>query len=238
MKIRVVPAVDISKGKCVRLTKGRIDESKVYYDDPLEAARRWEGEGAEWIHVVDLDAAVGVGNNAEQVKRIIANTGVEVEVGGGVRSLEAAREYIGAGAGRIILGTGALDANLVRASIKEFGAEKVMAAVDHIGGRVAVKGWKEMVGIDAALLCRRLEDLGVRIFMMTSIDRDGTMKGPNIEYSLMAVSEIRGEVYLAGGFSSLSDLAVLRGSRAAGVILGKALYEGAFTLKEAMGVVG
>lgn len=235
--IRVIPAVDVSKGKCVRLTRGRIEESKVYYEDPLEAARKWEREGAEWIHVVDLDAAVGVGNNADQVRRIIANTSAKVEVGGGIRSLETAREYIGAGAGRVIFGTGALDASLIKASISEFGADRVMAAVDHLAGRVAVKGWREMAGIDAALLCRRLEEIGVRVFMMTAIDRDGTMKGPNIEYSLKAASEIRGEVYLAGGFSSLSDLALLRGSRAAGVILGKALYEGAFTLREAMGAV-
>ncbi len=235
--IRVIPAVDVSNGKCVRLTKGRLEEAKVYFEDPLEAARKWEGEGAEWIHVIDLDAAIGVGSNLDQIRRIIRNVDMNVEVGGGIRSLEAARDYIGAGAGRVIFGTGALDAGLIKGSIREFGSDKVMAAVDHIAGRVAVKGWKEMVGIDAALLCRRLEEIGVRIFMMTAIDRDGTMKGPNIEYSLKAASEISGEVYLAGGFSSLSDLALLRGSRAAGVILGKALYEGAFTLKEAMGAV-
>jgi len=235
--IRIIPAVDVSKGRCVRLTKGRLEETKVYFQDPLQAARKWESEGAEWIHVIDLDAAIGVGSNLEQIKRIIKNVGAKVEVGGGIRSLEAARDYIAAGAGRVIFGTGALDASLIRASIKEFGPEKVMAAVDHIAGRVAVKGWKEMVGIDALLLCSRLEEIGVRIFMMTAIDRDGTMKGPNIEYSLKAASEIRGEVYLAGGFSSLYDLSLIRGSKAAGVILGKALYEGAFTLREAMEAV-
>jgi phosphoribosylformimino-5-aminoimidazole carboxamide ribotide isomerase len=235
--IAVIPAVDISGGKCVRLTKGRLEEAKVYFEDPLEAARKWEGEGAEWIHVIDLDAAIGVGSNPQQIKRIIANVGAKVEVGGGIRSIEVARDYIRAGAGRVIFGTGALDADLIKASIKEFGSDRVMAAVDHLAGRVAVKGWKEMVGIDATLLCRRLEEIGVRNFMMTAIDRDGTMKGPNIEYSLRAASEIRGEVYLAGGFSSLSDLAMLKGSRVAGVILGKALYEGAFTLREAMGAV-
>ncbi|MEN3035416.1 MAG: 1-(5-phosphoribosyl)-5-[(5-phosphoribosylamino)methylideneamino]imidazole-4-carboxamide isomerase [Candidatus Methanosuratincola sp.] len=235
--IRVIPAVDVSKGRCVRLTRGKLEETKVYFEDPLEAARKWEAEGAEWIHVIDLDAAIGVGSNIDQIKRIIKNVGAKVEVGGGIRSLEAARDLISAGAGRVIFGTGALDAGLIRASIKEFGPEKVMAAVDHIAGRVAVKGWKEMVGIDALLLCSRLEEIGVRIFMMTAIDRDGTMKGPNIEYSLKAASEIRGEVYLAGGFSSLYDLSLIRGSKAAGVILGKALYEGAFTLREAMEAV-
>ncbi|MEJ5292663.1 MAG: 1-(5-phosphoribosyl)-5-[(5-phosphoribosylamino)methylideneamino]imidazole-4-carboxamide isomerase [Candidatus Methanosuratincola sp.] len=235
--IEVIPAVDISRGKCVRLTKGRIDEAKVYFEDPLEAAMKWEGEGASWIHAIDLDAAIGIGSNADQIKRIIKNVGVKVEVGGGIRSLETAGDYIRAGAGRIIFGTGALDANLMRAGIREFGADSVMAAVDHLAGRVAVKGWKEMAGIDATLLCRRLEEVGVKIFMMTAIDRDGTMKGPNIEYSLRAASEIKGKVYLAGGFSTLYDLAMLRESRAAGVIVGKALYEGAFTLKEAMGAV-
>ncbi len=235
----MIPAVDISRGKCVRLTKGRLEYTKVYFEDPLEAAQKWKNEGAEWIHVVDLDAAIGVGNNSDQIKRIIKGVGAEVkvEVGGGMRGVESARDYIRAGAKRVIFGTGALDARLIRASIEEFGADRIMAAVDHIAGRVAVKGWKEMTGIDAILLCKRLEELGVRTFMMTAIDRDGTMKGPNIEYSLKAVSEIHGDVFLAGGFSSLSDLALLRDARVAGVILGKALYEGAFTLKEAMGAV-
>lgn len=237
MGIEVIPAVDISGGRCVRLTKGRIEEAKVYYDDPLEAAKRWEGEGAERIHVIDLDAAVGSGDNREQVKRIVANVGAKVEVGGGIRSLDVAREYIRAGAERVIFGTGALDGKLIRSALMEFGIGAVMVAVDHLAGKVAIRGWKELVDIDAILLCKRLEEMGVRIFMMTSIDRDGTMKGPNLEYSLRAASELSGKVYLAGGFSTLDDLRALKGSRAAGVILGKALYEGAFTLRQAMGAV-
>ena len=235
--IKIVPAVDISKGKCVRLTRGRIEDVKVYYDDPLDAAKRWELEGAELLHVIDLDAAVGEGNNAEVVKRIIKGIGIPVEIGGGVRTIGMARGYADAGAERVIFGTAALDLKIIREALTSFGPKKVMAAVDHLAGRVAVKGWKELVNLDALLLCTRLEEAGVRNLMMTSIDRDGTMKGPNLEYSLNAATNLRGNVYLAGGFSTLDDLLLLKGSGVAGVIIGKALYEETIDLKSAKEVL-
>ena len=236
--IKVIPAVDISRGRCVRLTRGRIEDFTVYYDDPLDAAKRWVGEGAEMLHLVDLDAAVGIGDNSEAIKRVIKGAGVPVEVGGGIRSIERAREYAEAGAERVIFGTVALELKIIRDALAALGPEKVMAAVDHIMGRVAVKGWKELTEIDAATLCARLEEVGVRNIMMTSIDRDGTMKGPNLEYALKAVPNLRGAVYLAGGFTTLNDLLLLRGSGVAGVILGRALYEGSVDLKKAKEVLG
>ena len=234
---KIVPAVDISKGKCVRLTRGRIEDVKVYYDDPLDAAKRWELEGAELLHVIDLDAAVGESNNSDVVKRIIRGIGIPVEIGGGVRTIDMAREYADAGAERVIFGTAALDLKIIREALTSFGPKKVMAAVDHLAGRVAVKGWKELVNLDALLLCTRLEEAGVRNLMMTSIDRDGTMKGPNLEYSLKAATNLRGNVYLAGGFSTLDDLLLLKDSGVAGVIIGKALYEETIDLKSAKEVL-
>ncbi|MCQ5376950.1 MAG: 1-(5-phosphoribosyl)-5-[(5-phosphoribosylamino)methylideneamino]imidazole-4-carboxamide isomerase [Candidatus Methanomethylicia archaeon] len=232
--MKVIPAVDISGGKCVRLTRGRINDSKVYYEDPLEAARRWEGEGAKMLHLIDLDAAVGAGENSGSVMRVIRGVSIPVEVGGGIRSLEKARGLIAGGAAKVIIGTAATDLKIVRDSLRELGPEKIMVAVDHLMGRVAIRGWKEVVDLDAATLCRRLEEEGVRSIMMTSIDRDGTMKGPNLEYALKAAGILRSEVYLAGGFSSLGDILLLRNSRIAGVIIGKALYEGKISLKAAM----
>lgn len=231
--IKVIPAVDVSKGKCVRLTKGRIEDATIYYDDPLNAAKRWVGEGAEMLHLIDLDAAVGVGDNSETIKRVIKGAGIPVEVGGGIRSLEKAREYADAGAERIILGTATLELRIIRDALVALMPAKVMAAVDHLMGRVAVKGWKELTDIDAMTLCMRLEEAGVRNIMMTSIDRDGTMKGPNLDYSLKVAASLKGDVYLAGGFTTLNDLLLLRGSRVAGVILGKAVYEGTIDLKKA-----
>lgn len=235
--IKVIPAVDISRGRCVRLTRGRIEDATVYYDDPLEAAKRWVKEGAEMLHLIDLDAAVGVGENTEQVKRVIKGAGIPVEVGGGIRSLESARGYIETGAERVILGTAALELRNIRDALAMLSPMKVMAAVDHLMGRVAVKGWKELTEIDALTLCTRLEEAGVRNIMMTSIDRDGTMKGPNLEYSLKAAARLKSDIYLAGGFTTLNDLYLLRGSRITGVIIGKALYEGSIELKKAMEVL-
>lgn len=231
---QVIPAVDISRGKCVRLARGKIEDAVVYYDAPLEAAQRWISEGAELLHIIDLDAAVGTGENSNVVKRIINGSGVRCQVGGGIRNLEKAREYIEFGAARVIFGTAALELRVVRQAINTFGTEKVMAAVDHLMGNVAIKGWKEQTGIDAMLLCARLEDEGVRNILMTSIDRDGTMKGPSLEYSLRAAKELKSSLYLAGGFAKVEDLLPLKGSGIAGVILGKSLYEGTISLKEAM----
>ena len=236
--IKVIPAVDISRGRCVRLTRGRIEEPTVYYDDPLDAAKRWVGEGAEMLHLIDLDAAVGVGDNSEAIKRVIKGAGIPVEVGGGIRNLEKAREYVDAGAERIIFGTAALELRIIRDALTALKQTKVMVAVDHLMGRVAVKGWKELTDIDAMTLCMRLEEAGVRNIMMTSIDRDGTMKGPNLDYSLKAAASLKSDVYLAGGFTTLNDLLLLRGSRVAGVILGKAVYEGTIDLKKAKEVLG
>lgn len=235
--MKIIPAVDIAGGRCVRLTRGRPEEAKEYFKDPAEAARRWVDEGAEMLHVIDLDAATGAGSNSDAIQRLIASVDVPVEVGGGIRSLETAGSYIDAGAVRVIFGTAALEMRLVREGLGALGAERVMAAVDHLAGHVAVKGWKEMTGIDALTLSRRLEEEGVRQIMMTSVDRDGTMRGPNLDYSMRAVEGLKAAVYLAGGFRSVDDLLPLRGTRVAGVILGKALYEGAMGLREAMEAV-
>ena len=235
--IKVIPAVDISGGRCVRLRRGRLEDATVYYEDPLEAARRWEGEGAELLHVVDLDAATGVGDNRDAIKRIMREVKVPVQVGGGIRSLERAEDYISSGAERVIFGTAALELRTIKDALKSFGPERVMAAVDHFMGRVAVKGWKDLLELDAEVLCRRLVEAGVRKIMMTSIERDGMLKGPNLDYSLRVASSVAAEFYLAGGFSSVEDLLPLRGKRVAGVIIGRALYEGRIDLKRAREVL-
>jgi len=233
----VIPAVDISGGRCVRLFKGRIGDATIYYDDPLDAARKWEAEGAEIIHVVDLDAATGTGDNSQAVIKVIKGVKTPVEVGGGIRTIEKASGYINAGAARVIFGTAALEMKVITAALGAFGSEKVMAAVDHLMGRVAVRGWQEMTDIDAMVLCTRLEEVGVRNIMMTAIDRDGTLKGPNLMYSLNAAQRLKSSIYLAGGFSKLNDLLLVKGTRIAGVIIGKALYEGVIDFKKAREVL-
>jgi phosphoribosylformimino-5-aminoimidazole carboxamide ribotide isomerase len=235
--IKVIPAVDISGGKCVRLTRGKIEDAIIYYDEPIEAARRWVSNGAEILHIIDLDAAVGLGDNTEVIKNLIKEAAIPCQIGGGIRSLAKAREYADAGAYKIIFGTAAAEMKIIKEALTSLGTEKVLAAVDHLMGRVAVKGWKEVTQIDALTLCKRLEEEGVRNIMMTSIERDGMMKGPNLDYSLNAVNSLKSSVYLAGGFTTISDLMLLKGSHVAGVILGKALYEGFINFRKAVEVL-
>lgn len=235
--IRVIPAVDISRGKCVRLKRGRIDDATIYYNDPLEAAKRWEGEGADLLHVIDLDAATGVGENISAIKRIIKEVNIPVQVGGGIRSLERAEDYVRSGAERVIFGTAALELRTIREALNVFGPDKVMVAVDHFMGRVAIKGWKDLLELDAEVLCRRLVEAGVAKIMMTSIERDGMLRGPSLEYSLRVVSSVPAEFYLAGGFSSIEDIMLLKETKVAGVIVGRALYEGTIDLRRAREVL-
>jgi phosphoribosylformimino-5-aminoimidazole carboxamide ribotide isomerase len=159
-------------------------------------------------------------------------------VGGGIRSIERANEYISAGAERVIFGTAVMEMRIVIDALKSFGSACIMASVDHIMGRVAVKGWKELTDIDAAVLCKRLEETGVTNIIMTSIDRDGTMKGPSLNYSLEVARDLKADVYVAGGFAVIQDLQLLKGSRVAGVILGKSLYQGTINLKKALEMMG
>lgn len=235
--IKVIPAVDISGGRCVRLKRGRIEDVTVYYNDPLEAAKRWEGEGAELLHVIDLDAATGVGENSDAIKRVIRGVGIPVQVGGGIRSLDKAEDYIRSGAERVIFGTAALELRTIRDALKRFGPKRVMAAVDHFMGRVAIKGWRDLLELDAGVLCSRLVEAGVQKIMMTSIERDGMLKGPSLEYSLRVASSLKAEFYLAGGFSRIEDILPLKGTNIAGVIVGRALYEGTMDLRMAKEVL-
>lgn len=229
----IIPAVDVSRGKCVRLVKGRIEDSIVYYEDPLIAAKKWEEEGAELLHVVDLDAAIGIGNNYDVIARIIRGIRTPVQVGGGIRSLEIARSYLDAGAERVIFGTAALELSTIRKALIEFGQDRVMAAVDHAKGKVAIKGWKELLELSAEVLCKNLIELGVRRILMTSIDRDGTLRGPNLAHSLRIASSLPAEFYLAGGFSRIEEIMPLKRTNIAGVVVGRALYEGLLDFKKA-----
>ncbi|MEM0231949.1 MAG: HisA/HisF-related TIM barrel protein, partial [Candidatus Methanomethyliaceae archaeon] len=209
----------------------------IYYEDPLFAAKKWEEEGAELLHIIDLDAALGIGNNYDVIKRIIKEIKIPIQVGGGIRNLEIAKNYLDIGAERVILGTAALELNIIRNALINFGSDRIMAAVDHVMGRVAIKGWKELLELNAELLCKNLIELGVKKILMTSIDRDGTLKGPNLAYSLRIASSLPAEFYLAGGFSRIEEIISLKRTNIAGVIIGRALYEGLIDFKKAKEVL-
>ena len=233
--MQLIPAIDIMGGGVVRLRRG--DENAVTRYDaegtPLELARFWYEQGAECLHLVDLDAALGRASNEEIVKAIIVDVGVPVQVGGGIRSLESARGLLDLGAGRIVLGSMALeDPDSVAVLLDEYGESRVIVALDHRRGVVLRRGWKEPTGwrLEAAL--GEFAAKGVEWFLVTDVDRDGAMEGPDLE----TYSRIKGgaSIIASGGVRSLADLLRLRETGVEAAVVGRALYEGRFTLVEAI----
>jgi phosphoribosylformimino-5-aminoimidazole carboxamide ribotide isomerase len=230
------PALDIRDGRAVRLLRGDYDRETVYDADPVDAARRWAGEGARFLHVVDLDGArEGEPVNLEHVRRIVAAVDVPMQVGGGLRDGAAIERVLAAGATRAVLGTTAqANPDLVGELVAEHG-EAIVASVDARGGEVAVSGWTERTGTRVAKLLGELGARGVRRFVYTPVEVDGTLEGPALEDLSAVASGVEGELVYSGGVGSLDDLEALAGldmPSLAGVIVGRALYEGRFTVAE------
>ena len=237
----LLPAVDILDGKAVRLTRGEFDQSTVYDADPLDAARRWVADGARSLHVVDLDGAKsGAPVNIEHVRRITAEVPVPVQVGGGLRTIDAVRDAVEAGAARVLIGTAAYrDVDFLDAALAEFG-DRVVVSIDAREGRLAGAGWTEQTDIPIEAVIERLGARGVRRFVYSSIDRDGLLAGPDLDGARRVAEAVRGTYAYSGGVASLEDLrslVELRQVNLSGVIVGKALYEGRFAIAEAQAVL-
>ncbi len=233
-----VPAIDILEGRAVRLTRGDYGEATVYSDDPVELASRWCEQGAQLLHVVDLDGARdGAPRNADLIRSIAAASTAPIEVGGGVRDLGAVGLLLDSGVERVVIGTAAVtDPEFLEEAIESFGAERFVVALDSRRGKVSLSGWLEDSDTSAPELAGQLTARGVARFLVTAIEVDGTMEGPDL--GLLDQVSARTEVPLiaSGGIGSLEDLADIReiGSETIeGVIVGKALYEGRFSLPEA-----
>ena len=239
-RLVLLPAVDVAGGKAVRLTQGEAG-TETNYGDPVDAALEWIDQGAEWIHLVDLDAAFGRGNNRATIKKVVKNArSVNIELSGGIRddaSLEAA---LATGAKRINLGTAALENPEWAAHvIAEYG-EAIAVGLDVRGTTLAARGWTKEGG-DLFTVLDRLERANCPRYVVTDVTKDGTMRGPNIELLRQVLEKTRRPVVASGGISSLDDIAELRELVPAGLegaIVGKALYAGAFTLAEALDVAG
>jgi phosphoribosylformimino-5-aminoimidazole carboxamide ribotide isomerase len=230
------PAIDILEGKAVRLEQGSYERATVYDADPLEAARRWVSAGARALHVVDLDGARGGSPaNSEHVRRITSEIDVPVQVGGGLRSIEDVREAVRCGASRVVLGTAAYkDVDLLDSAVAELG-DRVLVSIDARDGRLALSGWTEQTEVPIRDVIERLGARGVRRFVYSNIDRDGTLGGPDLERTKQVAQAVRGTFVYSGGVSTLEHLRALAGLRQvnlAGVIVGTALYEDRFTLAE------
>jgi phosphoribosylformimino-5-aminoimidazole carboxamide ribotide isomerase len=233
----LLPAVDIRDGKAVRLVQGDFARETVYNDDPLDAAKGWVEQGARSLHVVDLDGALqGAPANLEHLRRITQAVDIPVQYGGGLRDARSVRAALAAGADRVVIGTAAYtDPDFLDEVIATWGS-RVIVAVDVRGGHVSVAGWTtETQGLPADVI-ERLQRRGVRRFAYTDVDRDGTLEGPDIEEIERIGAVIRGRFIYSGGIGSLEHLRALAKTRLvnlAGVIAGKALYEGKFTIEEA-----
>jgi phosphoribosylformimino-5-aminoimidazole carboxamide ribotide isomerase len=232
----LLPAIDILDGKAVRLAQGSFEERTEYDDDPLEAARRWVSEGARSLHVVDLDGArSGAPVNLEHIRRITGEVDVPVQVGGGLRTIEAVRDAIQAGANRAVLGTAAYeDVDLLDTAVAEF-HDRVVVSVDARAGKLAGAGWTDQTDIPIEAVIEGMTARGVRRFVYSSIERDGMLAGPDLDGAKRVSDAVRGTYVYSGGVASLEDLdalAQLRQVNLAGVIVGKALYERRFSVAE------
>jgi len=231
----VIPAIDIMDGQIVRLTKGDEGARTNYGSSgsPLDVARRWLSEGAEYLHVIDLDATLGLGDNRDLVQAIVDDLQIPVQIGGGIRSLESARGLLNKGVDRLILGSLAMKFPEGVSSLREeYGEDRIVIALDHRRGVVLDKGWKGSTGRLLEEALREFTDLRLKWFLITDTDRDGTLEGPDTEtYTKLSA---RASIIASGGVGSLKDLGNLRGTGVEAVVVGKALYEGVFTLPEAL----
>ena len=238
----VIPAIDLKNGRCVRLLQGRKSEVTVYNEDPVAVAKQFAQVGAEMIHVVDLDGAFNEGESANRavVRRIVETVNVPVEFGGGIRSLEDVQRLCDLGVARVVLGTVAAESpSQLRDFVNSFGS-KICVGIDARDGRVMTRGWEAATPIMAIDLAQSVAESGVERIVYTDIGRDGTLNGPNIEQTLAVARAANVSVTASGGVSSLDDIKRLRGAgdeRVDSVIVGKALYEGRFTLEEAIEAV-
>jgi phosphoribosylformimino-5-aminoimidazole carboxamide ribotide isomerase len=232
--MRIFPAVDILGGRCVQLVQGK-RESATAYGDPLSCARHWLDAGAEALHVVNLDGAFGESaKNADLIRALVKDTGVEIELGGGIRSVEDGSRWLGTGVTRITLSTLAIqNPDSIRQLATEFGSDRVMAGVDAKGGKVAIHGWQETAG-DYIGWAKTFEKLGAGSLLYTNVDVEGLQQGVAIEPVRQLISHVRVPVVVAGGVSGRADVAALRDAGAYGAVLGSALYSGKINLSEAL----
>ncbi len=235
--MNIFPAIDLIDGKAVRLLKGDYAQKTVYNDDPVNVVKDFKASGAKFLHLVDLDGAKhGTTDNFNTVKRIVAEGGLFVEIGGGIRSIETVDEYFDIGVDRVIIGTAAVtDPEFLKSAINKYG-EKIAVGVDIKDGFVAIKGWLEKSSFTLFEFCEKMQNLGVKYLICTDISKDGAMKGTNLELYRNLSSRFNMNITASGGVSSIEDIKNLRKLRLYGAIIGKAYYTGAVNLSEAIQV--
>jgi phosphoribosylformimino-5-aminoimidazole carboxamide ribotide isomerase len=239
--MQLIPAIDLMDSKIVRLSQGEAKTVKVYeqFGGPVEAAKRWCAEGAGKLHIIDLDAAFGQGDNYRVIAEIAKRVNLPVQVGGGIRSFEIAEKLFGIGITQVMLGSLAFkDFSVITRLQSIFGEESVIVALDNKDGYVMIDGWRTATNMTLQNAFDKFTGLGVTRFLVTSIARDGLLSGPDFETLATAVKCSGAKILAAGGIGSIDDLVGLKGIGVEGVVIGKALYEGRFTLEQAIQRIG
>lgn len=233
--MQILPAIDIKDGQAVRLFKGDFNQKTVVNPDVLEQGKIFAEAGIQFIHVVDLDGALdGRATNRDLIAKLKKESGLGVEVGGGIRTLEQIEDYLAVGIDRVIIGSMAVkNPDFVRAALEKFGSDKIVVGIDAKAGMVATEGWLETSDVDYISLAKAMEKIGVILFVYTDVDRDGTLTGPNFEHYERLVAELTtAQVIASGGIAEQADLAKLEKIGVAGTIVGKAYYNGNISLEE------
>ena len=230
--MKIIPAVDLLDGKVVRLVKGDPKNKIVYSDDPVRTAKKWEQEGADALHIVDLDATLTRGSNASIVQEITKQVSIPVQAAGGIRSIEFAQKLLKS-VDRVVLGTLAYkDPESVEKLAKEFGSDRIVVAIDQMQGKVMIDGWRKSSGMDMLDAIEKFKPMRVGYFLLTSIDRDGTLLGPDTDMLNQASSKDV-NIIASGGISKNEDISIVKQTGAYAVILGKALYDGKVDIQHA-----
>ena len=235
----IYPAIDLRGGKVVRLQEGDPSRQTIFSEDPVATAQKWIAQGASWIHIVNLDGAFASTNDNARILEAVAQFGVKVQFGGGLRTLPDIERALEQGASRVVLGTVAIEnPDLVAESVRRWGSERVCVGLDARDGKVATRGWQTKTEITPLDLGKQMVDLGVAHALYTDVSRDGQLQGVNVETTAMLARETGLQVIASGGVSSLDDIKRLKATGTiAGAVIGMALYEGRFELAEALGLV-
>ena len=230
--MKVIPAIDLMNGQVVRLYKGDPKQKTVYSDNPIKIAKKWEANGADMLHLVDLDATLGIGSNLEMIKKILKEITIPVEVAGGLRDESLILDVIKI-SNRIVIGTLAFkNKELLKKLLLSLGSEKIVISVDHMDGEIVIHGWQDKTGIKLIDSIKEFLEMGFTEFLLTNVSKDGTMEGPDLEYLEQACNLDNTNIIASGGISNVNDVKDVKEKNAFGVILGKALYENKITIEE------
>ena len=238
--MQVIPAVDLMKGKVVRLSRGDPKTAKVYsqFGTAVETAKKWKRDGAKKLHIIDLDAAFGTGNNLSVISEIVKSVDLPIQVGGGIRTVEAVEKLLALGVSQVILGALAFsDSNAIVQVQRKFGSEHIIVALDNKDGKIMVEGWKTQTAFGMKDALEKFAKLEVETFLVTSITKDGTLSGPDLATLSEACLYPNVQIIAAGGIGSLNDLIALKRVGVAAAVVGKAFYEDKFSFKEALKAV-